>query len=409
MSEFINNRTQNNINANKQDKLKNLIKQLHDGKDFDLVKTDFERDFGNVSANEITQLEQALIEEGMAVSEVQRLCDVHSAVFKGSIDEIHGNISLKTTIGHPINTMIRENQGMNNFLSIKFPFHLDLLQANDTLKTREKIKNDLTYLYQIDIHYLKKENLLFPYLEKYGIYGPAKVMWGVDDEIRYDIRLLMADIETIELSELLNKITILVNKLKEMIFKEENILLPMAEDNLTEDEWVMIQTESDEFGYAFIEKPETWIPKKDIETIHIEDTLPNDGLIHFETGIIHIKQLELMLNALPVDITFIDENDVVRYFSHGKERIFPRTKSVIGRTVQNCHPPKSMHIVDQLLTDFKSGKKDSEDFWIQMHGMFVYIRYFAIRDETRKYIGTLEFTQNIKPIKALEDEKRIMD
>jgi len=133
-----------------------------------------------------------------------------------------------------------------------------------------------------------------------------------------------------------------------------------------------------------------------------------DGLIHLETGILSVKQLELMLNHLPVDITFIDKDDVVRYFSHGKERIFARTKAVIGRTVQNCHPPKSVHVVEKLLEEFKSGEKDCEDFWIKFKDKYVYIRYFAVRNEQNEYIGTLEFTQNIQPIQAIDGEKRIL-
>ena len=132
------------------------------------------------------------------------------------------------------------------------------------------------------------------------------------------------------------------------------------------------------------------------------------GFVKFDTGILSMKQLEAVMNHLPIDLTFIDEQDVVRYFSHGKERIFARTKAVIGRTVQNCHPPQSVHIVNELLADFKSGKKDVEDFWIAMGDKFIYIRYFAIRDAEGQYMGTLEFTQNIAPIRALEGQKRIM-
>ena len=127
-----------------------------------------------------------------------------------------------------------------------------------------------------------------------------------------------------------------------------------------------------------------------------------------ETGILSLKQLELFLNHLPVDITFIDQDDVVRYFSHGKERIFARTKAVIGRTVQNCHPPRSVHVVEELLADFKAGRKDTEDFYIKFRDKYVYIRYFAVRDEIGQYVGTLEFTQNIDPIQAIEGEKRIL-
>lgn len=316
-------------------------------------------------------------------------------------------------MGHPVNTMLRENQALKNFLSVKFPFHLDLLKENDTPQNREKIKKDLEYIWQIDKHYTRKENLLFPYLERYGIYGPAKVMWGKDDEAREYIKELMQNVLTLDLNTLLEKINQMVAALQEMMFKEEEILLPMAEEYLTQDEWLKIQEESDEFGYAFIEKPEIWIPKKAIDVEETEDLLlePSitDGVIKFDTGIINLKDLELMLNTLPVDITFIDKDDVVRFYSHGKERIFARTKSVIGRNVQNCHPPKSVHIVNKILEDFKSGKKDHEDFWIKMQDMFVLIRYFAVRDENNNYVGTLEVTQNIKPIQEITGEKRLLE
>lgn len=189
-----------------------------------------------------------------------------------------------------------------------------------------------------------------------------------------------------------------------MIYKEENILFPMAIKNFTEDEWVKIAHESDEIGYCLIAPAQEWKPdRKGID----EKTL-TEGFIKMETGILSLKQLELMLNHLPIDITFIDHEDVVRYFSHGKERIFARTKAIIGRTVQNCHPPRSVHVVEELLRDFKAGIKDSEEFWIQFKDKYVYIRYFAVRDEDGTYIGTMEFTQNIAPIKVIDGEKRIL-
>ncbi len=410
MSEFINNREEfSKINGQRQAKLKELILRLHDGESFDVVKQDFEREFGSVSVQEITQLEQALIAQGMPVSEVQRLCDVHSAVFRGSIEEIHGITPIRSTLGHPVNTMLRENQALKNFLSVKFLFHVDLLKENDTYQNREKLKNDLLYLWQIDKHYTRKEHLLFPYLERYGIYGPTKVMWGKDDEVRGYIKELIQNVFTLEQNILLEKIEQMVGALQEMMFKEEEILLPMAEEYLTQDEWLKIQEESDEFGYAFIEKPEKWIPKKVLDEEQLPETNLENGVIHFETGTIKLKDLELMLNTLPLDITFIDKDDVVRYFSHGKERIFARTKAVIGRNVQNCHPPKSVHIVNKILEDFKSGKKEHEDFWIKMKDMYVLIRYFAVRDDDNNYVGTLEVTQNIKPIQEITGEKRLLE
>ena len=202
----------------------------------------------------------------------------------------------------------------------------------------------------------------------------------------------------------IEEVQFVLREVSEMIYREENILFPMALQNFTEDEWVKIAHESDEIGYCLTAPTQEWKPaRKPLDADAI-----SEGYIKMETGILSLKQLELLLNHLPVDITFIDQDDVVRYFSHGKERIFARTKAVIGRTVQNCHPPRSVHVVEDLLRDFKAGKKDTEDFWIKVRDKFVYIRYFAVRDEDNQYIGTLEFTQNINPIQALEGEKRIL-
>lgn len=414
MSEFINNREVEGLHISKRkEKLKSLILQLHQGRDFESVKAEFEAEFGAISASEISALEQEIIAEGMPVSEVKRLCDVHAAVFKGAIEDIHGLNGHKSTPGHPIHTFIQENKALQSFLLVKFKFNLDMYKNSDEEDRRQKLIKNLRILQTIDAHYARKENLLFPYLEKYGVYGPAQVMWGVDDEIRKGLKDIINVLEqhSLKKDEIISKIDQVINQIEEMIFKEEHILLPMAEDLLTQDEWLKIQAESHEFGYTMIDTPPTWIPEKALDGI---DQILNDnadfvnGEIKFATGIIKLNELEAMLNAMPVDITFIDKNDIVKYFSHGKERIFPRTKAVIGRTVQNCHPPHSVHVVNKIIEDFKSGKKDHEDFWIEMRGMFVLIRYFAVRDENGEYLGTLEFTQNIAEIKKLTGEKRLL-
>lgn len=256
---------------------------------------------------------------------------------------------------------------------------------------------------------------MFPYLEKYGIYGPTKVMWGVDDGIRAMIKEAKAALSQYngQAEDIGVMLTNIIQEVNEMIFKEENILLPMALDKLTEDEWVKIARESDEIGFCLTAPEQEWIPERadEPEGAAVQSEAVGEspqGFIRFETGLLSLHQLETVLNHLPVDLTFIDENDVVRYFSHGKERIFARTKAVIGRTVQNCHPPQSVHVVEKLLEDFKAGRKDAEDFWIAIKDKFIYIRYFAVRDEAGRYMGTLEFTQNIAPIRALEGQKRIL-
>ena len=409
MSEIINNREQKQLNkSERQEMLKAIIKDLHNGRSVEEVKQQFEEAVGSISVEEISQLEQALMEEeGIPVSEVQRLCSVHTAIFKGSIEDIHRSQRPEEQPGHPVHTFMRENREIDKLVNFKIQLHFERFMREDNEVNVYKLIEDLNLLLDIDKHYSRKENLLLPYLEKYGILGPTQVMWGVDDRIRDAIKAakqLLIDYKSEEKQQFIEKMEYVIREVTEMIFKEENILFPMALQHLTEDEWVKIAHESDVIGFCLIDSVAEWKPERK----PLIDAAMSEGFIRMETGVLSIEQLELMMNHLPVDITFIDQDDVVRYFSHGKERIFTRTKAVIGRTVQNCHPPKSVHVVEKLLEDFKSGTKDSEDFWIPFKDKYVFIRYFAVRDDKGTYMGTLEFTQNIAPIQAIAGEKRIL-
>jgi uncharacterized protein len=419
MSELINNREVDvPEQTRRQEMLKEIIKELHAGKSVDEVKARFAEAVGDVTVAEISAMEHALMtEEGIPVSEVQRLCSVHTAIFKGSIEEIHRSSTPEDQPGHPVHTFKLENREIERLVNFRLSLHADKFQKKDSEDIIFKLLEDLNLLLDIDKHYSRKENLVFPYLEKYGIYGPTKVMWGVDDGIRSMIKGAKAKLSNYSgnKEEIGEELALIITEVNEMIFKEENILLPMALDKLTEDEWVKIARESDEIGFCLAAPEKEWIPERAAEPDGAKEAVKSEeegtapqGFIRFETGLLSLHQLETVLNHLPVDLTFIDENDVVRYFSHGKERIFARTKAVIGRTVQNCHPPQSVHVVEQLLEDFKAGRKDAEDFWIAIKDKFIYIRYFAVRDAEGKYMGTLEFTQNIAPIRALEGQKRIL-
>ncbi|MNK29579.1 hypothetical protein D3C87_479760 [compost metagenome] len=416
MSELINNReTQIAGQSKRQNMLKEIIKELHQGKSVDEVKARFAEAVGDVTVEEISAMEHALMEEeGIPVSEVQRLCSVHTAIFKGSIEEIHRSSKPEEQPGHPVHTFKLENREIERLVNFKLQLHTDRYRKEASPEITLKLLEDLSLLLDLDKHYSRKENLLFPYLEKYGIFGPTKVMWGVDDGIRLMIKetkaMLSANSEGPANALIVESLERIISEVNEMIFKEENILLPMALEKLTEDEWVKIAHESDQIGFCLTAPDQEWKPERAAEPGDAEGEAAGtrDGFVRFETGILSVEQLEAVMNHLPVDLTFIDENDVVRYFSHGKERIFARTKAVIGRTVQNCHPPQSVHVVNELLADFKAGRKDAEDFWIPVKDKFVYIRYFAVRSETGQYLGTLEFTQNIAPIRALEGQKRIM-
>lgn len=397
MSENINNREY------RKNVIKQVIRELHEGKTVEEVKHKFEEAFAGVSASEISEAEQALINEGLPVSEVQRLCDVHSAVFKGSIEEIHRETDPMKIPGHPANVLYLENRRLERIIEEKIKPYLE--KGKESL---EAIQNGLEELSVIDIHYSKKENLLFPYMEKYGITAPPKVMWGVDDEIRDDLKTLKSDLSYGVFNDELKKgVEELINRINEMIFKEESIMLPMLLDIMTQDEWKKVADDSSEIG-NIIDFVPVWNPDKEAKKEYKED-IKEPGAIILPTGVFNTEELTHMLNTLPIDITFVGSDDKVKYFSQSSERIFARTKTIIGRNVSNCHPPASVHIVEGIVEDFKSGKKDHEDFWIKMGDKYVYIRYFAVRNEEGKYLGVVEVTQNIKPIQEITGEKRLVE
>lgn len=407
LSELINNREY------RQSVLKEIISDLHQGKSVDEVKAKFEETFEGVSATEIAEVEQALILEGLPVEEIQRLCDVHAAVFKGSISEIHRPEKIEDIPGHPVHTFKLENEELERFLAEKLEPHLEAFRREDNQGTVQLLIEDLERLRGIDRHYARKENLLFPLLEKYGISAPPKVMWGVDDEIRAAIKEginLLANYAGAK-EQVAGKIKEIIGKVREMIFKEENILFPMAINTLTEDEWGEIARESEEIGFFLARPAAQWKPVNiNVEQkARAEGERPADGYIRFETGLLLPEEITQIFNTLPVDITFVDKEGTVKYFSQTKDRIFPRPKTVIGRKVTNCHPPASVHIVEQIVEDFKSGRKDVEEFWIKMGDRYVYIRYFAVRDGNGVYMGTLEVTQDIKPLQEITGEKRLLD
>jgi len=407
MSEMINNREY------RQKVLKELITELHNGKSVDEIKSRFEELIEGISPTEISEMEQALIMDGMPVEEIQRLCDVHAAVFKGSIEEIHRPQRPEDVPGHPVHTFRLENKELEKLINNRIKPHVESFKSSDSKENMKKLMEDFDVLWEIDKHYSRKENLLFPFMEKYGITAPPKVMWGVDDEIRAaikEIRKLLSSYDS-KKDQVVEKANETSDRVIEMIFKEENILFPMVLDTLAEDEWIKIAEESEEIGYCLTEPKGKWRPVNvNVEVkVQEEGEKPsNNGYIKFDAGILSPEEINALMNTLPIDITFVDKDGAVKYFSQGKERIFVRPKTIIGRQVQNCHPPASVHIVEKIVEDFIAGRKDHEDFWIKMGDKYVYIRYFAVRNEKGEYLGTMEVTQNIKPIQDIVGEKRLM-
>lgn len=408
MSELINNREQQSTHLNERISiLRKLFLDLAQGRNVEEVRKEFDEKIGTVTVEEIAQLEHYGVDEnGLSKEEMKKLYTKHVEIFKDAIEEKGKYSRPEEEPGHPVHTFKLENRSLEKLIQTRLQPHFQQFIENDSDEIIYKLIEDLSLLYDIDKHFERKEHLIFPYLEKYGIFGPTNHMWRIDDFIRDGIKDVRKKLDNYkgEKQDVINGLNFVIQEVLHMIYREENILFPMALQNFTEDEWVKIANESDEIGFCLLDEVTKFRPQRD----HIDANAMSEGYIKLPTGILSLKQLELIFNHLPVDITFIDHNDVCRYFSHGKERIFARTKAVIGRTVQNCHPPKSVHIVEDLLADFKAGRKDTEDFWIKFRDKYVLIRYFAVRDEEGNYVGTLEFTQNIAPIQEIEGEKRIL-
>lgn len=418
MSEIIKNIREKDENfLKRQEKLKKLILKLHDGEDEEVVQAEFKEHFSGVSSFEITQMEQALMdEEGLQADQIQSLCSIHANIFKGSIEEVHTVHREEEMAGHPVRVLKEENYALKELLS-GMSDKLDTLLESKNDKDKFDLLADTALLWDIDKHYTRKENTIFPLMEKHGILAPPKVMWGVDDEIRAMIKSFKETLENNDYDNLKSKFEEMNHEIIEMIFKEEEIMIPMVLEIFTEDEWLQIADDSIEIGYCIVAPTEVWYPKrKDFieqfrsdEKIRAKQAEIDKNNIRFNIGFLNKIELEHVLNNLPIDMTFIDADDTVKYFNVAKDRFFARTKSVIGRTVQNCHPPHSVNTVDKILDDFKSGKKDTESFWIDSQGAFLHISYYAIRDENNTYLGTLEVTQNIKPLRELTGEKRLLE
>jgi DUF438 domain-containing protein len=203
----------------------------------------------------------------------------------------------------------------------------------------------------------------------------------------------------------------LATAIREMFYKEANILYPTSLEKLSDEEWLAIRNQESELGHSFIRPGDEWASQgASSEPAPAVETSPSaTGLLPLETGALTVEQINLLVGNLPFDITYVDAEDTVRFFSHGQDRVFPRSPAVIGRKVQKCHPPHSVHRVQQILDDFRAGERDVAEFWVQMNGRFVYIVYNALRDPAGIYQGTLEVVQDITSLRALEGERRLLD
>lgn len=344
------------------------------------------------------------------------------------LTEGFSNETVKSSLGKIINVFYKslsthswDKPEENHFLSCLMQENREAEKIMSKLKTvikslfgsadKDEVSqlNDLRkYIAQLklyELHYLKKENILFPYIEKaFPQYRCLQLMWSFHDDFRRCIKNLEANLNSgspdkMSLIKELGKLFFVVLPI---IFREEQIVFPVALRAIPEQQWDGMLRQSFETGWCYIDPPKVILPRE-------TNGFQHGGKINLGTGFLTPDQLALLFNNLPVDITFVDENDEVCYFSGVKERIFPRSKAIIGRKVQNCHPHESVHVVNNIIQAFRSGQKEHADFWIQMRGRFIQIRYFAIRDEEGSYKGTIEVSQDVTEIRQLQGERRLLD
>ncbi len=406
MSELINNAQK------RKELLKHMILQLHDGTAPEAVKKRLVKLLGKVPYNDVVEVEQELISEGLPQEEVLKLCDIHTQALEGLLDHSEAKTAPP---GHPAHTFQEENRALRKEIQALERLYEEARNAgsDDALKALlDEIHQHINALTDVEKHYLRKENLLFPFLEKHGITGPPTVMWGKHDETR---ELLKGAIEAlkatagISVDEAKTVIDLVLNPaskaVDDMISKEEEILFPMSLDTLNDEEWYEIYKQSLEYGFCLYDPKVEWKP----EGVELQEGVSDEaGKIQLPSGSFNVQELLAVLNTIPFDMTFVDKDDRVRYFTQGKERIFARSRAILGRKVQQCHPPSSAHVVEKILDDFKSGQEDHAAFWITLKDRFIHIEYFALRGQEGEYLGTLEVSQDLTEKRKLEGERRLV-
>ncbi len=364
------------IVESRQQLLQSYLERLNQGEDLESVRADFVENFKNVDASEIMEAEQFLLNNGTPLEDVQQLCDIHSALFHGNTTNIveQEKAMMATRLpGHPLHTFVEENAKFGELL-------LDIQKSQDFTRLDE--------LGDIKIHYAKKGDLLYPNLKvKYGVSGPNDVMWTVDDELRDELTQLIKDPSDTQ------KVNAWIERAAEMVYKENEILYPLCMEHFTQEEWEQIYLDSQDYDDVF-GVHETWDIENKKGNVEV-----SDKEIIMPGGHLNVHQLTAMLNAIPGEISFVDEDNINRYFNEG-EKVFKRPSMAIDREVFSCHPPKIEMMVRAIIDDFRSGKRDDVKVWMEKQGKPFLVNYIAVRDSNKNYVGTMEFVLDMSEAKS---------
>lgn len=393
------------------DLLKSYLMRLNDGEPLETVRAEFVKNFSAVDASEIMEAEQELLRGGVPLEQIQQLCDVHSALFHGSThgekenhyEEFRDTLEVakeqepsapamtnvntdksETLIavkGHPLQTFTRENEALKLLIE----------KAQMQLERGENCLDTLKQIRDIAIHYAKKGDLLYPMLKvRYDIIGPSQVMWSLDDEIRAELSALVKAVNYD--GAWMERVRGVLQRANEMIYKEANILFPVCAANFTEEEWKQIYRDSKDYAECLGVKAETW---NDAELSDAPSMSVDNGKVVLPTGEFSIDQLRALLNTLPLEISFVDADNINRYFNEGP-KVFKRPMSALGREVFTCHPPKIEPMVRKIIDDFRNNRRDQVPVWMTKNGHPVLVNYMAVRDKSGKYLGAMEVVQDME-------------
>ena len=374
----------------------------------------------NLAPYEIAIIEQEMVEETedeCVKEDIQAMLEVFQDVLVTKEQSLPEN--------HPISCYRRENAKMKEFL----------LSVEDLVQY-PVIKNQWLELYEellkFKIHLSRKQNQLYPVLEKKGFTRPTTTMWTLDDFIRDEIaecyNLLLEDKE----EEFIGKQAELVADVRDLMDKEENILYPTSLEMINDEEFRYMAEGDQEIGFAYITVDREKSGNQNSASPSAS-TSPLSGLssapgfaeelagllgkygfnnkeekLNVTTGQLTLEQINLIYQHMPVDLSYVDENELVCFYTDTKHRVFPRSKNVIGRDVKNCHPKASVHIVEEIIKKFRSGEQDKAEFWINKPDLFIYIVYYAVRDENGKFRGVLEMMQDCTHIRSLQGSQTLL-
>ena len=436
--------------------LRDILLDLHHGASPESVQERFEATFTGVSAIEISLMEHELMnsDTGITFEDVMELCDVHANLFKNAVEGVE--VADADHPGHPVRMFKDENLALRAAI-LRIRRLLDTYEQLEDAEERKELATGLHrqigLLGQFECHYQRKEELFFPIMERYGHDSPPKVMWGVDDQIRDLYKAVLTaekELDAHGLEALRTAFENFVTEFESMIFKEESILLMILLECFTQDDWLQIAEESSAYGYAIIRPSEKWVPHREsfteqpqaeeasaehqaasadtlTSTAQVIDTPQGRFTISFEPkeekeqpvnrdsqqafghGYLSVEQANLILNHLPMEITFVNKEDVFQYyndFAPFEEMIFKRTPSQVGRNVELCHPPKLLSKVKKIFTALRTGQKDKFEMWFksESRGQFVHVTYAAVRDENGEFQGVLEYVQDIQPYRDIDTD-----